>query len=261
MLYPSALVFIRGDGNVNQKNANRVVMFRHFLEHFSLSSVFIQHCTYHHFTGNGLYDSNIDVLLHSGDSVAMEQVVRIMCKLDYPTILSHHDVILSTFFLPAGAAVLSSGEIVTAPRLPNLRQKVQWTPEGVQNYQELIAPLLKQVRNTWLDPDCHAATSVLLQKTNFVLNTTASKTNRVVSLAARPAEQVAATPKSIQRATRKLNRAQRSWKATVHGQHSSSLAKLALTVARKEYRLAIRCERLQNNQACDLRLCTQQHSL
>ena len=40
----------------------------------------------------------------------------------------------------------------------------------------------------------------------------------------------------------------------MHGQHSSSLAKLALTVARKEYRLAIRCERLQNNQARDLRL-------
>jgi hypothetical protein len=91
VLYSGALVFIRGDSNVNQNNASRVVMFNQFLEHFSFSSVHIEVPTYHHFTCNGLYDSNIDVLLYPSGTIVKEHIVRVMCILTilpyYPTMI------------------------------------------------------------------------------------------------------------------------------------------------------------------------------
>jgi hypothetical protein len=90
--------------------------------------------------------------------------------------------------------------------------------------------------------------------TPFVLNTAASRTNKAVSIATKPAKRALRTPKSIQSASRKLNRAHKSWKASVHDQSSSPSAKLAVTAARKDCRQAIRMERLQNNLARDQRL-------
>ena len=60
----------------------------------------IDHCTYHHFQGNGDSDSHLDKLLYSSDSTLPEKVLKIICKLDNPLIESHHDIIISSFGLP-----------------------------------------------------------------------------------------------------------------------------------------------------------------
>ena len=58
-------IFIRGDCNVNSKNTVRCNLLDHFLLKHNLLRVEISHKTYHHFVGNGLFDSNLDVLVYS----------------------------------------------------------------------------------------------------------------------------------------------------------------------------------------------------
>ena len=59
--YPEAVFYIRGDGNVNSKNVNRVALLEHFLEKFYLTKVIVPLPTYPTFVGNGMFDSNIDI--------------------------------------------------------------------------------------------------------------------------------------------------------------------------------------------------------
>ena len=64
-VHDDPLIFIRGDGNCNPKNLTRFQVLNHFIRQYSLSQVVILHPTYHHFVGNGQYDSNIDVILYT----------------------------------------------------------------------------------------------------------------------------------------------------------------------------------------------------
>ena len=100
-IHKDALVFIRGDSNCNQKNTNRMQLLAHFKEEFSLSQVPVSHPTYHHFVGDGKYDSNIDILLHTKTEDVTEEVTNIMCVNDIPEVTSHHDILLSHCSLPA----------------------------------------------------------------------------------------------------------------------------------------------------------------
>ena len=86
--YPGAILFIRGDSNVNRNNRNRVTLLNQFVEKFELQRVSSHHDTYHHFVGGGKYDSDIDVLLHSDLPGVSEEIISIMCKHDHPSILS-----------------------------------------------------------------------------------------------------------------------------------------------------------------------------
>ena len=63
--YQNCALFIRGDSNVNKNNSSRVILLKHLMKTLSLLRVPIQHSTYHHFVGNGQYDSDIDVLLYT----------------------------------------------------------------------------------------------------------------------------------------------------------------------------------------------------
>ena len=63
--YPDCLLFLRGDCNVNLKNKDRNNIFMDFCSNLRLRNVPLLHKTYHHFIGEGLFDSNIDVILHS----------------------------------------------------------------------------------------------------------------------------------------------------------------------------------------------------
>ena len=61
-------MFIRGDANVNSKNTGRTELFQNLCKSFNLKFTDICHPTYHHFTGDGMSDSELDVLLHSQDT-------------------------------------------------------------------------------------------------------------------------------------------------------------------------------------------------
>ena len=161
-IYPDALLFIRGDGNVNTNNTRRVNLLHHFLERFKLVRVNIPHATYHHFVGHGSYDSNIDIIVHSSNVPRKEEVTAILCKLDYPEILSHHDPILSEFVLPLQLSEPNLDNLVTAPRVDIKREKIIWTDDGISAYQSLVAPQLEQLRERWMNPTSRTSMSVLL---------------------------------------------------------------------------------------------------
>ena len=93
-LNPEAPVYLRGDANVNDKNTTRVALLQQFLGEFHLHKVHIQHKTYHHFVREGQFDSNVDVIIHSSSITVPERITEVMCQLDHPNIMSHHDIII-----------------------------------------------------------------------------------------------------------------------------------------------------------------------
>ena len=97
--YLGALLFIRGDANVNIKNTVRVNIIESFKNKFNLTEIEFEHNTYHHFVGEGLFDSKLDVIYHNSTHESHESVTEILCNRMYPSINSHHDIILSTFSL------------------------------------------------------------------------------------------------------------------------------------------------------------------
>ena len=240
-LYPDSTIFIRGDSNVNKNNKNRVLLLKQFLELFSLSCVKIEHNTYHHFVGQGLYDSNIDVLLHSEHS--REEVVSILCQHDYPAIQSHHDIILSKCFLSATPYRKNNEGLLTAPRIPNNREKINWTPEGSVRYEDQVQSQLRKIRETWCYPSCKASMSILLQMTNFVLSKAASSTNKAVNLSNKQGPRSCHTPRPIQKAKQRMNREHKKWKTT----KLSNTIKNTFQAAQKSYKHTVRSGRLEED--------------
>ena len=89
-------VYIRGDANVNPSNLPRVQLFSNFLSQFNLLNLPLHHPTHHHFTGDGAYDTQLDVLLFRGVSEQAESLLSVICGKVNTLILSHHDMVVST---------------------------------------------------------------------------------------------------------------------------------------------------------------------
>merc|ERR1712208_21338 len=140
----------------------------------------MEHNAHKHFVGEGSYDSDIDVLLHSDQHGVNEVVVSILCKHDHPDLLSHHDVIMSECFFPATSTSTNIENLARAPRLTNTRMKIDWSPEGVTRYEELVGQTLKSLRETWLVSSSTSSISILLKMTNHVLFSAASATNKAI---------------------------------------------------------------------------------
>ena len=179
--YVDPNIFIRGDANVNPKNATRTSVFDHLLLKHNLVRVDVPHPTYHHFLGQGLFDSPLDVLIHVKKQSVTEEIQTIVCKLQHPLIESHHDLIISTFSLPLCKKTHDEKNI-SAPRIINNRVKVVWTYEGIENYKIAICDNLARLRNTWCIPSSPASMSVLLSSTYSLLSTAACTTNKVILL-------------------------------------------------------------------------------
>lgn len=239
--YTDPLIFIRGDGNVNHKNTNRVTLLHSFMQKFTLSQTEIPHKTYHHFVGGGKFDSNVDILLHSSEDSNVECVTRILCLKDYPEINSHHDMIMSRFCLPSGEQEPSSSDLVTAPRIEQPRNKIVWSAEGVTKYSALVSNHLKRIRDTWLNPSSSASMSVLLQLTNSIMSQAAIATNDSKMLNSINRKKPAKLPNPIKKAKRQLKKAHKRLKNA----HTLCSAKLAFKDAKKNYHRAVRTHRLQ----------------
>ena len=179
--FPNPLIYLRGDSNVNPNNKNRVKIFTDFLSTFKLSINPLYHKTYHHFLGNGLFDSEIDVIITS--DVNSERVEKILCSQERHDIDSHHDMILSTITMPFEGVPEPEDSLLSAPRVPNTRQRIIWSDENISAYQDLVSPLLQQLRSKWSNPNSPASFSLLLQLTNDALDHAAASTNKTVSLA------------------------------------------------------------------------------
>ena len=114
--YRTATLFIRGDSNANKNNKNRCLLLSKVLEQFSLSLVPTDHPTYRYFTGEGLYDSHIDILAHSNHHGVTEQVMDILCIKDHPSMLSHHDMIVSRCAIPPSPGCDTVGNDNNGPK-------------------------------------------------------------------------------------------------------------------------------------------------
>ena len=251
-LYNNPIIFIRGDGNSNQKNQNRYQLLNHFIAKFSLKKVMVSHPTYHHFVGQGKFDSNIDILLHSDIYPVKETVTNILCQLEHPEMSSHHDAIFSEFLLPKAAPTPKSTGLLTAPRTTQHRTKILWSEEGTKSYQDSVSPQLRLLRQTWLDPLSQASTSVLLQTTNEILNLAAKNTNPSRSLSDSSTTKPRKVPFKITRAKRRLTKSHR--KLLCQTQRHATNARRAFVTARKAYRVAVRTTRLKQNIQRDQKL-------
>ena len=173
---------VRYNANSNPKNITRSTLFSHFCSDFSLKRVSLSHPTYHHFVGDGVFDSEIDVLLFHGPDHTLESLDQILCKLESPLINSHHDAILSSCSLPGMPVPSPDEDLVQAPRIPNERLKIVWDDEGIEEYESLVGNSLTSLRDQWGDPTSRSAISVLLASTYSCLSFAASSTNQSIEL-------------------------------------------------------------------------------
>ena len=248
-MFDKPLIFIRGDGNCNPKNQNRYQVLQNFIYRNSMKKVDISHPTYHHFVGNGQYDSNIDILLHTAPDITTEIVLKIMCRNNHPEISSHHDLIFSELTLPYQAPPTEPIGNTVAPRTTYERSKILWTDQGREDYETLLSSQLKDLRKTWLCSSSLASTSVLLQSTSSILSLAATSTNPCVSLNETRADRQTKPPKQIVAARRRLNTKHRMLARTC-----SANAKAQFLAARKAYRDTVRKCRLSQSLRRDQKL-------
>ena len=240
-----SLVYLRGDSNVNPNNKNRMKIFTDFLSTFNLSTIPLHHKTYHHFLGNGLFDSEIDVLILQTSALNSEKVCSVLCSEDFPDINSHHDIILSTLTVPVEDLPEDKSNLVTAPRVPNSRRRVIWSEENLIAYQNLLSPLLSDLRSNWSNPNSPASFSLLLQITNDALNYAASATNKTIALKSPTLTKRQGIPRKVRIASQKLKKAHTQYKKAPENTKIVLFQKLVK--ARKEYRSTVRKQKHQDN--------------
>ena len=244
--FTKPIIYIRGDGNVNPKNSSRVILLQQLIRDYNLIKSDTGHNTYHHVVGDGLYDSDIDILLHISEQNVSEDICEIICKNDDPTILSHHDIILSNFSIPTQAIIQTRKLHDAAPRVDHTRTRVSWSEHGQQEYCELVAPHLRDVRDKWLDPSSQMSMSILLSVTNDILTKCATMTNEYKVVGTNHAAKSKRIPKAIKLATNKMIKAHRVYKKNNQAKEPSK-AKEALVCSRKKYRQTVRQHRLKDS--------------
>ena len=239
--HPEAAHFLRGDANSNPNNLPRFNLFNDFCDRLSLTKVSLNHPTYHHFVGNGNFDSEIDVLFFHGKN-ASETLYDIICKNDCPLIASHHDVILSTCIIPAALEPPPDTNLLVAPRVQNDRIKILWSDNGVLEYQNLIGTSLASLRERWANPSSSSSISLLLSSTYSCLSFAAASTNKCVKLSKTRAEKPYVCPevKRLERSVLKFKKALDSLTTSAPSQEAVTKARENLCLARAALRRSIR---------------------
>ena len=153
--------------------------------------------------GNGLSDSELDVLLLSDQDGVSEIVDKIECTLDNPMVDSHHDLVVSTMSIPSVTpSPIQRSSNVQAPQVPNTRQKIIWSVDGIQEYHQILAHHLPQIRERWLDPSSPSSMSILFQLTNMIMSETAAMFNKVVSLSETKPTRSSKVPHAVKQSNR-----------------------------------------------------------
>ena len=180
--HPEAVFYIRGDFNASSGNLNRSSLLQKFSSDLLLRSVDIPHKTYHHFTGDGIFDSDLDQLFFSSSAIFPEMLCEVICKLNNPLIESHHDLLVSAWKLPTTGSASQPTKNIKAPRISMKRTKILWSESGIESYQKLVQPHFTRLQTLWLDSPSKSSITLLLQSTNNLLSHCASFTNKSVDL-------------------------------------------------------------------------------
>ena len=247
--YLNIPVFLRGDFNVNPKDKMRCSVVQSLMNEFKLISTPINHTTYHHFTGEGSSDSQLDILMHTVGSD--EVLVKLYCKLDEPEIISHHDLIISKFIAPLSDSETTDAADVDAPRIPNKRVIIKWSDEGIMSYSLCVNAILSRLRNSWLDSTSEASISVLLQSTNAIMNYCAMSTNKHIDTSIQRKFQSSQKPRSILSSKNRVRRTyMRLKKTAITSQHYLELRDVHRR-ALKEHKRCIRLNQRQEERKRD----------
>ena len=209
--YPEAIIYLRGDSNVNKNNTGRLKMFNDFVSYFKFKNIQTNHKTYHHFIGDGLFDSDIDIIIHSDEAQFDEKIVEILCQNDFPEVDSHHDVIVSSLTLPLESQAQSLEFLITAPKVTNSLHNITWS-DDLSAYRAGVAPKLARLRQEWATPNSPVTVSVLLELTNQVLGNTALSTNKSTSSIVKHCPKTLKIPREIFSARLHQRRAHRAFK-------------------------------------------------
>ena len=218
--------------------------------------VAIGHHTYHHFTGGGTSDSDLDIILYGGHEGASEALVDIVCELEHPLMSSHHDLIVSTCSLPPLLQESSDQtSYIAAPRIPNTRFATKWSDEGVSEYKQAVAPLLSQIRETWCSGT--TAVSMMLSTTYAAMNLGSHATNKVVNLADKPKVRSKTNPE-VNEAARICMQNQNYLTSLRSSPHTPlndiTDAKGVLASSRLAYRRVVRAVQVRDRDAEDMKL-------
>ena len=253
--YPESFFFLRGDSNVNINNKNRDKIFKHFCSTLDLINIPTNHKTYHHFLGNGLFDSSIDVILQSATAPNKEKVEDVLCQTHFPEIDSHHDIIFSSVSLPVDDTPLGEDHQISAPRIPNTRQKIIWADDKIVEYEEMVAPRLAKMRKDWLVPNSASTVSILLNLTNQVLSQAAAATNQHISLCSAPKPKSLKITGDFKKARQQLRKAQRDYREALKTSTASAYtANENLKHAKRVHRLQHRRQKHKEDIARDSKL-------
>ena len=224
--YPEHCIFLRGDANVNQKNTTRLRVLNSLCSKFNLQRKELKHNTYHHFTGEGQSDSELDVLIFTPP--ATETLLKIFCRLDDPNPTSHHDALLSSFTTPPKLDTFRPENLPRAPRVSNQRVKVHWDDSGIESYSKYVGLSLEQLRRRWSDSSSPSSMDVLFHATNKILDTYAKHTNYHIELSAPRQINKRKKLKILTRSEAYLRRSHNMLKSV------SKLSSLFLSMAHKE---------------------------
>ena len=216
----------------------------------------MNHKTYHHFTGDGISDSEIDVILCTPK--AEEYVTKIICKKEYPFFDSHHDIIISKFLLPQITIPEPNAKLIAAPRIALERQKVIWSDEGIADFQNLVSPHLKRLRAAWIQSPSKSLFSVLLTSTNDILTKASSETNQTIDINLKHTIKSVKKPAEVEASEASQKKAFNSLQTLIRDKSSSpdqvERARLDLKLSKKYLRKTIRRTNLRTSIKRDERL-------
>ena len=237
-LYSDCIIYIRGDCNVNCKNRDRSIIFSNFIRNLKLRTIPILHRTYHHFVGGGLYDSNIDVILHTENVPEAETIEAIICKFENCLVESHHDIIISSIILPVQDVLNQHQDLTAAPKVPNNRVKISWNDDMIPEYQRQVSENLSSLRQVWSDPLTKSSLSLLLELSSSVLSQAAVATNNHVRLGDTRPIRKPRIPADINRAQSTVKKYLKSMRKVKESNNSEVIRKTkqGLTEARRKYK-------------------------
>jgi hypothetical protein len=219
-----------------------------FCSNLHLKNVPLLHKTYHHFVGEGLFDSNIDVILHSENTPEPESITSVICKFENYLVDSHHDIILSKINLPVVAAKTDDDDLIVAPRIPNTRVKILWNDENIPEYQAEVADKLSSLRINWANPPSRTSFSTLLDLTNSVLNQAATTTNKNIKLGDPKPVKNRPLPPEIRKAQSDLLHSLKQKKKVKTSSNPDLIARTRLIVTEARGKLKLLSIRFQHTQ-------------
>ena len=107
-----------------------------------------------------------------------ESVTGFSCVLEDASLCSHQGVI-HTSIVFKDTPTVTKDELPLAPKVPNSRTHTSWTTHGISEYQEIITPYLRRLRELWLNQNSPGCLSVPVNSTNSLMITSTDETNAV----------------------------------------------------------------------------------